>query len=216
MNQNNNYKHIIWDWNGTLIDDAWLCADIMCELLSQHGLPLIDEPKYKEIFEFPISAFYKALGFKRTTYDAISKEFTETYNIKKNQLKLHNGAKNILQLLSNNNINHSILSASNQGILDESIDYFKLNNFFKNIIGVQNSFAAGKDVKGIKLINQLNVDIEKILIIGDTQYDYFLSKKLGCECLLVSHGHNAHSRLSNFGVPVFYSLLELYDYLNLS
>jgi phosphoglycolate phosphatase len=32
------YKHIIWDWNGTLIDDAWLCVDIMNKILEKRNL----------------------------------------------------------------------------------------------------------------------------------------------------------------------------------
>ena len=29
------YKHIIWDWNGTLIDDRRCCIDIMNEVLKK-------------------------------------------------------------------------------------------------------------------------------------------------------------------------------------
>lgn len=216
MKLNNYYEHIIWDWNGTLIDDAWLCANIMSELLSKYGLSEINKKQYTEIFEFPISTFYHKLGFKEQFFDTISQEFTNTYNDRKNQLKLHDNTKQIFQLLINNNIDSSILSASRQDILNESITHFKLNFFLKNIIGVQNNLAEGKDLKGLELINKLNIDIKKILVIGDTQYDYFLSKKLGCHCVLMNHGHNAHNRISHFGVPVFNSLLELYDYLNLS
>ena len=215
MNKNHYYKHIIWDWNGTLINDAWLCSKIMSELLSKYGQGSINKEKYKEIFEFPISTFYHKLGFEENFFDLISKEFTEIYNQKKNQLTLHVNAKNVLQLLIDNKIENSILSASKQDILDESVINFQLNAFFKNIIGVENSFAAGKDLKGVQLINKLNIEKKEILIIGDTEFDYFLSKKFQCDCLLLSHGHNSHNRLSNFGVPVFNSLLELYDYLNL-
>ena len=34
------YTNIIWDWNGTLLDDAWLCVDVMNGMLKEHGLPL--------------------------------------------------------------------------------------------------------------------------------------------------------------------------------
>ena len=32
------YGHIIWDFNGTLMDDAWLCIEVMNEMLSRRGL----------------------------------------------------------------------------------------------------------------------------------------------------------------------------------
>jgi phosphoglycolate phosphatase len=45
------YAHIIWDWNGTLFDDAWLCVDIMNILLQRRNKPLITYPQYLEIFD---------------------------------------------------------------------------------------------------------------------------------------------------------------------
>ncbi|NCY21717.1 HAD family hydrolase, partial [bacterium] len=33
------YRHLIWDWNGTLLDDAWLCREIMNGQLRRRGLP---------------------------------------------------------------------------------------------------------------------------------------------------------------------------------
>ena len=30
------FKNIIWDWNGTIIDDAWVFADIMNNVLQKH------------------------------------------------------------------------------------------------------------------------------------------------------------------------------------
>ncbi|MDH5646585.1 MAG: hypothetical protein OEZ01_11285, partial [Candidatus Heimdallarchaeota archaeon] len=36
------YEHIIWDWNGTLLDDAWLCVEIMNSMLAKR--PAIKMP----------------------------------------------------------------------------------------------------------------------------------------------------------------------------
>ena len=49
-----NYQHIIWDWNGTLLDDVELCADIMNNLLKTRSLSTITLEKYREIFIFPL------------------------------------------------------------------------------------------------------------------------------------------------------------------
>ena len=32
------YKHIVWDWNGTLVDDTWLFVDIMNGVLKDRNL----------------------------------------------------------------------------------------------------------------------------------------------------------------------------------
>ena len=46
------YKHIIWDWNGTLLDDRWLCVEGINQALVKRDLNPISENKYREILPF--------------------------------------------------------------------------------------------------------------------------------------------------------------------
>ena len=55
--------HIIWDWNGTLINDAWLFVEIMNEELKDRKLPLITVKDYRKHFTFPVKKYYENLGF---------------------------------------------------------------------------------------------------------------------------------------------------------
>ena len=57
------YKYVIWDWNGTLINDATLCADVLDFMMRSRGLGGIRLEEYRENFRFPISDFYKDMGF---------------------------------------------------------------------------------------------------------------------------------------------------------
>ena len=45
------YKHVIWDWNGTLYDDALACVNTLNVILGRRGLPFVDLEQYREIFE---------------------------------------------------------------------------------------------------------------------------------------------------------------------
>jgi len=58
------YSHIIWDWNGTLLNDVEWCIKVMNQLLVQRSLPPIsDVSAYYEVFCFPIIKYYKNLKF---------------------------------------------------------------------------------------------------------------------------------------------------------
>ena len=57
------YKHIIWDWNGILLDDGWLFVDVMNTILKHRGMNTITLEKYREIFGFPLKDYYIKLGF---------------------------------------------------------------------------------------------------------------------------------------------------------
>ena len=56
-----NKEYIIFDWNGTLIDDAFVFVDILNVLLEKRHLEKIDLKKYRELFCFPIKEFYKKI-----------------------------------------------------------------------------------------------------------------------------------------------------------
>ena len=67
------YNHIIWDWNGTLLNDVELCASIMNNLLRNESLSEISLEKYREIFTFPVEEYYKLAGhnFERNSFEIL-------------------------------------------------------------------------------------------------------------------------------------------------
>ena len=58
-----NIKHIVWDWNGTLLDDLWLSIKAINIVLKRHNLPQVNDKKYLNLFIFPVIEYYKKLGF---------------------------------------------------------------------------------------------------------------------------------------------------------
>ena len=58
-------KHIIWDWNGTLVNDAQLCVDIVNEILSEFDIPPVSFEFYRNNFSFPVRNYYDRLGLPK-------------------------------------------------------------------------------------------------------------------------------------------------------
>lgn len=55
---------ILWDWNGTLLDDVQLCVDALNRLLARYGYPQrYDRDQYRAIFGFPVQEYYARAGF---------------------------------------------------------------------------------------------------------------------------------------------------------
>ena len=65
---------VLWDWNGTLLDDVALCVDALNRLLRIYHYPQqYSLAQYREIFGFPIEDYYIRAGFdfsKRITWPA--------------------------------------------------------------------------------------------------------------------------------------------------
>ena len=92
------YEHVIWDWNGTLLDDAWLCVDIMNGLLSARGLSLLTPQRYAQVLTFPLADYYRELGFDfdREPFETLGAEFIREYERRRLECGLRGGALKVL------------------------------------------------------------------------------------------------------------------------
>lgn len=207
----NRFKHIIWDWNGTLWDDTWLCVEINNHMLANRGLPLIDIAVYQEKLCFPVDKYYCQLGFDydEEPYARLAEEFIEEYTERRYECGLHGGARELIMELKGKGIPQAVLSAYQHDTLLQAVEYFKLTEHFDAIIGLNDIYASGKVENGLKYISKLHLDPAKILFIGDTVHDFEVAEAMGIQCVLVAHGHNSRPRLEACGVPVFDSLSEV-------
>jgi len=207
----NKYKHVIWDWNGTLINDVWLVVDIMNKMLKKRNLPKIDAKKYREIFDFPVIKYYIKLGFdfSKESFEELTVEFIGEYYARFNECKLFDEAEEVLKKIRDRGIPQSILSASKEDVLTKKIKYYGIDKYFSRIIGLDNHYAESKIENGKKWIEELNLSPQEVLLIGDTIHDYDVSKHMGCDCLLIANGHQSYKRLAKLGVEVINSLREI-------
>ena len=64
------YKQIIWDFNGTILDDVALTLEATNLLLSRHGKrQLADVAEYREHFGFPVIDYYASIGLERENFE---------------------------------------------------------------------------------------------------------------------------------------------------
>ncbi|MBE3126941.1 MAG: HAD family hydrolase [Candidatus Atribacteria bacterium] len=206
-----NYKHIIWDWNGTLVDDVWLVVEIMNKMLKKRNLHRIDSKKYREIFDFPVTKYYLKLGFdfSAESFEELTDEFISEYYRRFNECKLFDEAEEVLQKIRDRGISQSILSASKEDVLIEKIKHYGIDKYFCRIIGLENHYAESKVERGKKWIAKLNLNPQDVLLVGDTIHDYDVSKYIGCDCLLVANGHHNYEKLAKLGVDVISTLKEI-------
>ncbi len=205
------YKHIIWDWNGTLLDDVELCVSIINALLVKRSLTPVSLDYYREIFSFPIIQYYEKLGFDFTheSFETIGTEFILDYEQKRTQCTLMSDATKTLQYFAHLGLTQSILSASKQDYLLDAVGGYGLESNFIEINGLDNHYASSKVDIGLEFMSRNNLDPKTILLIGDTMHDADVANALGVACCLVPNGHQSQTRLVACGVPVVASLSEL-------
>ncbi len=211
MNSNTTkYKHIIWDWNGTLLDDSRPCADIVNSMMLDRDLGTLSIERYKDEIDFPIIDFYKKLGFdfQNESYDDIALEYINAYLVKIKSCNLQEGATETIDQLSQAGFTHSLLSAYNQEKLEEAVNFFGLTDHFTKLIGTSDYYAKGKIDNGRKWIDQLHFDNKEVLFVGDMLHDHEVAQAMNVDCVLLTCGHQSRKCLAQCKVPMYDSLNE--------
>mgnify|MGYP002546450752 FL=1 len=94
-----NIKHVVWDWNGTLLDDIDVSMEALNWILRKEKLPLVlDKSEYRKYFQFPVIEYYKKVGFdfEKTPFSVLAEEYMRYYQPHSMQCSLHEGVTEML------------------------------------------------------------------------------------------------------------------------
>jgi len=210
------YQHVIWDWNGTLLNDVWLCVEVINKLLTARGKDSISHDQYLALFDFPVKGYYENVGFdfSSESFDAVCTEFCDEYEMRMSECELHREALNVLQLCKATGIPQSILSTTEQGRLNRMVRAFGISDFFERISGQTNHHAIGKADKGKELLASLGLREDRVVLVGDTTHDAQVASGLGIQCVLTSIGHHPADKLRSTGFPVLDRLSDFANVFN--
>jgi phosphoglycolate phosphatase len=202
---------ILWDWNGTLLDDAQTCMDTMNEMLKRRGMPVLNMEIYKDVFGFPVYDYYRKIGFDfdRESFEDLSVEFIDAYNHALGSAPLAGSAREVLEYFRAAGKQNVIVSAMKQDMLLKSVKDKGIGNYFADILGIHDIYAASKSEMAMKYVKSRKLDISEIIFIGDTEHDFDVALDIGCRCILIADGHQSEERLRATGAEVLPSLEAL-------
>jgi phosphoglycolate phosphatase len=184
-------KLILWDWNGTLLDDVDASIAALNVLLGRRGMPLVDRGGYRRVFMFPVIEYYKKLGFTfdNDDFGVVAREFVAEYAISSKSSALFSNAAGVLDTLKAKGFRQSIVSAMPQSALIGQIGANNVAHYFQDIVGLRDIYAASKIDSALNYIKSRRIDAKEVLFIGDTNHDYEVARSIGCKCMLISSGH---------------------------
>jgi phosphoglycolate phosphatase len=204
-------RHLIMDWNGTLIDDLDAAVAGVNIVLTGQGVPPIGRDQYRRHFGFPIEAFYARLGvdFGRISFPELGRQYLAHFNEAIRSCSLFPGAFELIALARRHGYSVSILSASERNTLFSNLREMGLLDLLDHVYGLEDEGARGK----LDLAQRLDVALGRpggrALMIGDTEHDVEVAVSLGWRVHSVSHGHQSRERLVETHDAVSESLLEL-------
>ena len=204
---------ILWDWNGTLLDDVEICRAVLNGMLGRRGIAPVSLERYREIFTFPIREYYRLAGFdfSRESYETLAEEYMRIYPREAQRAALVPGAEQALRRFQAAGIRQTIISACETHMLRKQAEQFGVARYFDGIYGAEDGLGGGKEAVARSWLSLSGgTAAGQTLFIGDTLHDCEAARAIGCRPILVSFGHQDRSRLKASGATVIDRFEELY------
>ena len=209
-------KLIIWDWNGTLLDDVGICVSCMNEVLSKRNITQLNAEHYRSIFTFPVKEYYQKAGFdfSKEDFEKPAMEFISLYYQALPKANLFSCIENVLTSFQKKGLRQLVLSAMEHDNLVSSLKCKGIFEFFSKVTGMTNHYAHSKlEIGQALLAGESSFNKEEMLLIGDTLHDLEVAEKLGIDCVLVAQGHQSKERLLKETQLVFDKLKDVVELL---
>ena len=207
-------RHIIWDWNGTLLDDFPLVLDAVDHTVRIRGGQPVTADDYRQHYRRPVRLFYEVLTGQAITEAAwqdIDADFHHFYNDRALEPSLFPEAR---RLLSDNiaaGRSQSLLSMYYDCHLRSVVDHHAIVDSFNLIQGLQGAPGSAKAEHletHLRTLAELGTRREQTVMIGDTPDDAAAAQAHGIPVILFDGGSHNYDILQAVGVPVATTLNE--------
>ena len=155
------FDTVLWDWNGTLLDDAALCCELLNTMLARHGYaPVGSMEAYRQVFCFPIETYYRRAGFdfSRHPFAALADEYMRLYTPRSLGCPLQPDACAVLDALRAQGMRQVMLSASKRENLQQQVEHFGLRSRFDTLLGLSDIYAKSKTEVGLRWLRESGAD----------------------------------------------------------
>lgn len=215
INNMKEVKTVIFDFNGTILDDLDLCFNVLNKMLNMYNHPSISKEEYLDIFTFPVIEYYRKAGFNfdKEPFSELAPIFMDLYQPNSMKCSLHDGVVDLINKWRNEGKKIVLLSASKRNLMIDQLENFNIKHLFDEILGTGTINAIGKTEIAIEYLNSNNIDKSTTIMIGDTLHDDEIANVLGVSSFLVAKGHQSKERLLKSNAIVLDDIKDILNYV---
>lgn len=197
--------HVVWDWNGTLVDDLPIVVESVNAALAAIGEAPIDENDYREHFTRPVDQFYVRLlarSISQEEWSTLDRVFHDRYGEALDRVPLTSDAMEAIDAVQTRGWTQSILSMWWEQDLVNCVERRGLAERMTLVQGNRNDAGGEKAAHLMRHLSELDIAAGSIVMIGDSLDDAAAAGIVGTACVLYDGGSHHRSHLDDVGVPV--------------
>ncbi|MBD0747688.1 HAD family hydrolase [Streptomyces sp. CBMA152] len=208
--------HLVWDWNGTLLDDIGAVIEATNAAFAELGLEPITLERYRELYCVPIPRFYQRLMGRLPTeaeWLVMDEAFHKHYWLRADACALTQGAAELLADRSASGLGQSLLSMAPHEHLVPIVRRHGITEHFLRVDGRTGPSHGSKAEHMVRHLTALRaadeaISADRIVVIGDAVDDAVAAAHIGARAVLYTGGSHSRDSLAEAGVPVVDTLAE--------
>ncbi|NUS72207.1 MAG: HAD family hydrolase [Corynebacteriales bacterium] len=201
-------RHLVWDWNGTLFDDANATLAATNDVFAPFNITLTHE-RYLETFRRPLQDFYTDVLNRPVSNEEfleLDEVFHSAYRRHMLDCALTADATHAINTWAQTKQQQSLLSLWGHNELLPLVEHFGLTSRFVRIDGRRTARVDSKADPLRAHLSALNITADSVVMIGDSLDDAAAAKATGARCVLYTGGAHSPATLAQTGFPVATSL----------
>lgn len=208
------YSTIIWDFNGTIIDDVMPSLKAVNDMLIKRNQTPIDLDVYYSAVDVPIWKFYEKVFLSGTiTPEEAIEEYDKGYEKYLPEKPLMNGIVEVLSCFKEKGKRQIIVSASHIDKVNSRLEDLSIREYFSTVLAHSDYNAKDKTYLAKAYLMENNISPDNVVVIGDCVFDFQMADALGCDCILNTKGHQSRREFSLVSAKVIDELSELKSYI---
>ncbi|MEU3456180.1 HAD hydrolase-like protein [Micromonospora sp. NPDC006766] len=202
-------RHLVWDWNGTLLDDLDLVVRATNIAFASAGGPAVTADEHRMRFRRPIVDYYAEMigrAIDEEAFGRLDRIFHDAYRAGLTDCALAADATAAIAAWPGS---QSLLSMWFHDELVPTVRTYGLTPHFTRVDGLRAEVGGGHKAEWLeKHLAELGLAGREVMLIGDSLDDADAALSVGARCVLYAGGLSDPARLRASHHPVADTLTE--------
>ncbi|MBY8872964.1 HAD hydrolase-like protein [Micromonospora sp. PLK6-60] len=201
--------HLVWDWNGTLLNDLDLVVRATNAAFASAGGPSVTAAEHRVRFRRPIADYYAEMlgrAVDAEAFGALDRIFHDAYRAGLASCALADDATTAIAAWPGS---QSLLSMWFHDELVPTVHTYGLTGHFSRVDGLRAQVGGGPKAEWLeKHLAELGLTGAEVVLIGDSIDDADAAVSVGARCVLYAGGFSDPAHLRTTSHPVADTLTE--------
>ncbi len=195
------FEVVVFDWDGTLVDSEQHIVSSIEFAASKLGLPELSYDEMKDIIGLGMQEALQKLypGLDDDGIAALRAHYSSAFFSKQaSPASLFSGVKDALEGLRSRKVNMAVATGKSRRGLERALDATQLRPYFDIERCADETRSKPDPLMLQELCEYFSLPPEKMLMVGDTEYDLHMAQNIGMPAVGVSYGVHDVSRLQKY------------------